>query len=194
MNNKHPKTRASLSSPKKSYQRFQTLISQLDTIKLFYLSVGLLVLSLLTLSGALIVQHNYPHALSAAARVEGYALNTPISMGLVTMEITKVSYSAGQPGFAAPADKHYAIVDFKVKNNADHPINVLPSSDIYIKDTAGNVSYLTPFALERPFKAGAVLPGEQAQGQLSYVATKTGELKLYVDGIWSGGVVPFKVQ
>jgi hypothetical protein len=175
-------------------KNLQQRLTTMQSIKLFYISAGLCLLSVILLATALWTQHNTPRLTSAAESLKGYAVATPITQGLVTMQVAKVSFSNGQSHFVAPANEHYVFVDFVVKNNSDHPINVLPSSDTYIKDSAGTVSVLTPYNLTQPFHAGALLPGEQIKGQLSYLAAKTGSLKLFVDSIWSGGVVPFKVQ
>lgn len=169
-------------------------MSRANNTVLFYTSVGFFVLALVMLIWALIVQQNSPKTMTAAVPMSGYSVHTPVTMGLASMEFTDVAFSDGQPGFTAPSGMHYIIVDFMVKNNSDRPIDVLPSNDTYAKDQAGNVSYLTPFGLKQPFRAGLVLPGEQIKGQLSYLTKKTGAVKIYVDSIWSGGVVPFKVQ
>lgn len=125
---------------------------------------------------------------------QGYEVNVPVSMGVASMKVSSVSFSDGQPGFRAPPNLHYAVIDMTIKNNSDQPINVLPSVDMYTKDEAGSVSYLTPFSLNQPFRAGKLLPGEQIKGELSFIVVKTGKVKLFVDSIWSGGVVPFRVQ
>lgn len=123
-----------------------------------------------------------------------FSIGSPVAMGVVTMTINKVSYDSGSDMFAAPAGKHYAIVDLSVKNRSGKPINVLPASDIYAKAPDGTVTYLTPFGLESPFHAGELPAGETVTGQLSYLIPKTGKVNLYVDGIWSGGVIPFVLQ
>jgi uncharacterized protein with FMN-binding domain len=174
--------------------RFHASITQVNTVKLFYLSVVLLLFAIASLVSAYIVQQNTSKPSNSSVPFSGYSLNTPVTMGVTTMEVTKVSFSDGQPGFTAPADHHYAIVELTIKNNADHPIDVLPTSDTYVKDQTGKLSYLTPFVVDEPFRAGSLLPGEQVKGQLSYMTTKTGPLKLFIDSIWSGGVVSFKIQ
>ncbi|MGV9001945.1 MAG: DUF4352 domain-containing protein [Candidatus Saccharimonadaceae bacterium] len=161
--------------------------------KLFIISIVFLILSVIFLSLALIVQRsNAPKPL--VVPTAGFEINTPITMGSVSMTITKVAFSDSQPGFSAPADMHYAVIDLTVKNVVDHPLDILPSNDTYLKDNTGAVSYMTPFGLERPFRAGQLLPGETISGQVSYILSKSKPAKLYVDSIWSGGVVPFKVQ
>lgn len=160
---------------------------------LFYSSVGILVIAFVTLIVALAVVAN-PGTNHKVSSATGYAVGTTIRQGSVTIKINGVTFGGSQPGFIAPAGKHYAVVEMSITNNTDQPINVLPSSDTYLKDSDGLVTYLTPYALINPFHAGALLPGEIVRGQLSFISKSTGPAKLYIDGIWSGGVVPFKVQ
>lgn len=161
--------------------------------QLFYISIGLLALALVLLVIALAVATNRESKIVVSPN-EGYKVGVVVSQGNTSMKVNGVTFGGSQPGFKAPAGKHYAVIDFSVTNNVDKPINVLPSNDTYVKDSAGVVTYLTPYAVASPFRAGTLLPGETVRGQLSYLIASTGSVKLYVDGIWSGGVVPFKVQ
>lgn len=166
----------------------------MNSLKLFYLSTGLLAMSIILLITAVIVQRHTQTNQILPAPAVGYGVGEVVPVGSAEVQVAKITFSNGQPGFTAPADKRYLIVELTVKNNANQPIDVLPSSDTYIKNTAGHVSYLTPYGLKQPFRAGKLLPGEQITGQLSYLTAKKGSLKLFVDSIWSGGVIPFKVQ
>ena len=116
-----------------------------------------------------------------------------VNMGVVGITIDKVSYPTGQKPFISPAGKQYAVVTLDIINRSDKPINIAPASDTYIKDSSGNVSYLTPYALSNPFRAGELPPGEEIVGDLSYLVSKTSKNKLYVDAIWSGGVLSFNL-
>jgi hypothetical protein len=69
----------------------------------------------------------------------------------------------------------------------------LPAADTYLKDTSGNVVYLTPFELSQPFRSGELLPGEQIQGQLSYLVKKSKSYALYIDSTWSGRLIEIKL-
>jgi hypothetical protein len=189
-----PDTKKTRSSPNKQISRMSLKLSSISSIKLFYVSVSLLLLALGLSFSAVIINRQSQKKAVPINQFSGVKIGTPVTMGVSTMELTKVSFSDGQPGFTAPEGKHYVIVDLLIKNNADHPINVLPSSDTYIKNEAGKVSYLTPFVVDQPFRAGGLLPGEQIKGQLSYLVDKTVSLKLFIDSIWSGGVVSFKIQ
>lgn len=131
---------------------------------------------------------------AVATPITGFQTDTPITQGLVTTRISNVRYNNGAKPFTAPADKQYIIVNLEVINRGDAPVQVLPSSDTYIKDDKGNVVYLTPLTLDDPFRAGELLPGEQINGDLSYLVPKDGDLKLYVDAKWSGGVIPITIK
>jgi len=151
----------------------------------------MLSLSIVLLATALFVQHQ-PRRASVAQNP--YPNGQAVTMGSVSMKINNVTYSDGKKSFPIPPDQHYVIVDLSVTNVSDRPVNILPGSDIYLKKDSGEVSYLTPFELDEPFHAGELSPGETVRGQISYAAGKTAKYKLFVDGIWSGGVIPFSLR
>ncbi len=185
----HTKTASKTSPPVVS-----RLANALKPQQFFLASLVILFLALCTLGMALYVQHHTPQHILVETPSAGHAIGQNITQGEASIKVTSIKTSQGQPGFTAPEHKHYVIVTMHITNNVDHPIDVFPSSDMYIKDSAGRVGYLTPFALSNPFHAGALLPGESVQGELSFVVPDRGRVKLYVDSIWSGGVVPYKVQ
>lgn len=157
----------------------------------FLLNLAVLALSIIFLCVSLSIQHSNS---DAVAPFGGYSQGVSVSAGSALMRVDSVYSTNGTSIFSSPPDKHYLIVALSIKNTSAKPINVFPSSDSYIKDASGNVTFLTPYDLKQPFRAGELLPGEQIKGQLSYLVFKKGSLKLYLDGIWSGGVVPFVVQ
>jgi hypothetical protein len=158
---------------------------------LFYASIALCVLSFVMLLAALNIEQRRT---SDSTPQKPFTTGSTIKQGMVAMSVDSVSYNAGTGAFTAPKGKHYAIISFTVKNRSDQQINVLPSSDTYMKDSAGNVVYLTPFTLDEPFHAGELPPGEQVKGQLSYLVPENTPMKLYVDAIWSGGVIPITIN
>jgi hypothetical protein len=161
----------------------------------FWAAVGLCVLSVLVLTAALVSQHNQRQQLyQSQSPMKPFKPGQTVRMGAVSVTVANPSYTNGSSSFAAPPDKHYLIVDFTVKNFSDKPITVLPSTDTYVKDTAGNVVNLTPYGLDRPFHGGELPAGEQVSGQLSYLVPRSRDVTLYVDGIWSGGVLPFALK
>ncbi len=123
-----------------------------------------------------------------------YQLKQTIHSGDVIMSVASVRFDEGKKPFAAAPDKTYAIVDLSIKNISDTPIQILPSNDTYVKNAKGDVSYLSPFPLEQPFRAGELAPGEQIHGDLSYLINKADTVKLYVDAKWSGIAVPITLQ
>ncbi len=166
-------------------------LKEIPQAKLFYISVSFFLLAVITLVSALWVQHN---TLRPAPPAVGYALGEKITSGMVTVQVISVKASNGIPHLMAPNGQHFVVATVAIRNNLSRPINITPSTDIYVKDPVGNVSYLTPYSLSSPFRAGSLLPGDTIQGQLSFLTSNTGNLKLYFDGIWSGGVLPFEVQ
>ena len=170
---------------------FKLQLQEISPTKLFYSSLLFWLLAIVTLFGALSVQHNTQRPTPPAV---GYAIGKKITSGLVSLQVVSVKTTNGLTHLMAPNGQQYVIATVAIHNNSSHPIIVTPSTDTYIKDTVGHVSYLTPYSLSAPFRAGSLLPGDTIQGQLSYLASKTGNLRLYFDGIWSGGVLPFEVQ
>lgn len=123
-----------------------------------------------------------------------YAIGRVINQGAVTFTVNSVVYRPGSGSFTAPAGSRYAIIEIAVTNRSDAPVQVLPSSDIYLKTASGDVAYLTPYTLDRPFRAGELPPGETIKGELSYLVSEQQTYGLYVDGGWSGGVLPFSLS
>lgn len=158
----------------------------------FYASIVLFLLAGCMLIAAYIQEQ--PPTQKEANPQQPYSAGVTIKQGSVAMTISDLHYDNGNGVFTAPADKHYLIFTFTVKNRSDRQVNVLPSSDTYVKTTAGKVIYLTPFTLDNPFRAGELPPGEQIQGQLSYLVPKNETSKFFVDAIWSGGVIPFAIK
>ena len=159
---------------------------------MFWGSVAMLLVSSALLISAVRVQNQseFQHGVKA----KPFTVGSAIQMGTVDVSVEKVSYSPGQRSFTAPAGKKYMIVDFYVKNRSDKPIQVLPSKDTYLKDSRGNVVYLSPAILDNPFRSGELLPGEQIKGQLSYLVSQDTKYTLYIDAPWSGGVLPVAID
>lgn len=162
---------------------------------LFGLAVVLFVLScLLAIYATAVTNDNHPHRRNGTPHtMTPIAVGQIISQGAVQLKVDHVTTSDGSGSFTAPSDKHYVILELSVTNNSDSPIHILPTSDTYLKTSDGNVSYVTPFALDQPFRAGELLPGETIKGQLSYQAERQKPQTLYVDAIWSGGVIPLSL-
>ncbi len=154
---------------------------------------GILLLSVILLLMAFRVEHREVNRLSAIP-TKSIELGKPITMGAVEVTIDKVAYGTGQPPFIAPKGKRYAIVSFNIMNRTDAPIQVLPANDLYLKNSAGDVAYISPYSLEQPFRAGELSPGERQKGDLSFLVSDSGDYKLYVDAIWSGGVITFATK
>ncbi|MGZ6004753.1 MAG: DUF4352 domain-containing protein [Candidatus Saccharimonadales bacterium] len=164
------------------------------TNQLFRASLALLLVS----SGLLIFTVGYYRQHSSGVQSvkpqNPIAINQPISIGLVDLQVSDIKTTNGSQPFIAPAGKQYVIANLKVKNRSDQPLQLLPSTDTYVKDQTGQVIYLSPYALENPLRAGQLLPGETISGQVSYLVSKNIVNKLYIDASWSGGVIPFALN
>lgn len=121
----------------------------------------------------------------------GLKLNTPVTTSVATVTVLSRRTSQGSGMYAAPAGKHYEIINVNVENRHAVPIMVAPASDTYLKTTSGEVVYLSPVALDNPFRSGQLLPGETISGELSYLIDNAKTYKFYIDSDWSGGVLPF---
>ncbi|QQS69893.1 DUF4352 domain-containing protein [Candidatus Saccharibacteria bacterium] len=124
----------------------------------------------------------------------GMEIGKPVTSGVSSMTVTNVQHTSGKKPFVAPLEFEYLLLTLTIKNNSEKPFDVLPTTDTYVKTSSGEVSYVTPFALTRPFRSGQVLPGESTTGELSYLVPKNTAYKFYVESGWSGGAVSFMVQ
>lgn len=115
-------------------------------------------------------------------------------VGDSSISLKGIRRSQGSPGFNAPIDSEYLVVDFYVKNLSSHSITLLPSSEIYAKNTEGEVSYLTPYSLKNPFRAGDLKAGDTIKGELSFLIKKSKHYSLYIDSPWNGGVFSFEIK
>lgn len=157
-------------------------------------SIVLLFISTLTLLYTVLYYRQHRDIVVSTLPQTPIKIDQPISIGVVSLKVSDVKTSNGVGPFVAPEDKEYILLTLTVKNRSDKPIQVLPSTDTYVKDQAGNVSYLTPFALEAPLRAGELLPGEVIKGDVSYMVDKSSTNKFYVDASWSGAVIPFSLN
>ena len=160
----------------------------------FAAGLVMLVISGILLGLTIKLQNDYRHDTASASAASGYPAGTEVTKGLVSMTVQKVSYTKGQGSFTAPDGMQYAIVTVAVKNRSDKPINILPSTETYIKDEKNNLHYLTPFKVEQPFRAGNAPSGETLTGQLSYLVPEKGKLNLFADSSWSGDVIKIQLR
>lgn len=122
-----------------------------------------------------------------------YQMGTPIVAGNVQATINSVRFEQGAGPMTAPAGKQYLVLDVTVTNTSDSTVSVLPSTSTYIKTTDGNIYYLTPYALEQPFRAGDLKAGDKITGELSYLVPKNTSYTMYIDSVWSKGVVSVRL-
>lgn len=173
-------------------ERLMSSYSIKKTNWIFVISMGILMLALVLLALAYHVEQRSKQPTSIPQTA--FKINEPISMGVVEMKLEQVKFESGQTPFKAPDGKKYAIATLDIKNKSDRPIQVLPSGDMYMKNDAGDVAYISPYSLSQPFRAGELSPGEQINGDLSFLIKNDSTYKLYIDAIWSGGVIPFATE
>jgi len=151
----------------------------------------LIVLSLVLFSASLAVfQASKPKVYEYGV----YKWGTPIATKEATVTINKITYNKGQQPFVASEGSQYIILDTTVQNTSGKAITVLPSTDTYIKDSDGRIWYLTPTGLEHPFPAGEIKAGDITTGELSYMVPTNKTYTMYIDAIWSGGVVSVRLN
>jgi hypothetical protein len=155
---------------------------------MFISSLVLFAVSAMLLTAA--IYATVPHKTRQAM----YQPGSEIVNGQARFSIKNITYSAGTSRFTAPANMHYVIFDFTIENTSNKPIAVLPANDTYMKNQEGVVSFLTPYGLENPFRAGDLLPHEKITGQLSYLVHKNETQKLYIDAVWSGALIAIAIN
>lgn len=114
--------------------------------------------------------------------------------GSVDMMISNVRREKGTGHYSAPEGKHYVVLTLTLRNVSDQTITIAPANDTYLKNEPGDVVYLTPLQLDKPFHSGQLLSGETIRGDLSYLTRDTETYRFYAESDWSGGVVPFMLQ
>jgi hypothetical protein len=167
-----------------------------DTEKMYFASIAMIILSFVVL-GIALASNTKNTVNSSSTKVQSqrpFEIGEVFTSGQVKLQVSAVDFSAGTQPFIAPETMQYAVVRLHITNQSDHPINILPTTDTYIKSADGTVSYLSPFGLKDPFRGGELLPGESVQGELSYLIKKDQPSKFYIDSIWSGAVIPVKLN
>lgn len=162
--------------------------------RLFMASVVLFIISIVLLATSFIVLKRKDRQPQSAQPQKSVQVGREITSGDVAIKIVDFQVNHGEGRFTAPVGKEYIIIKIDIKNRSDHPINILPINDTYLKDSTGNVYYEAPYTLDSPFRSGELSPGEEIRGDLSYLVPMDTSLKYYVDAIWSGSVVSFLLK
>jgi len=150
----------------------------------------LLIVSLVCFTASLFVyQASRPHLYEYGV----YKLGTPIAANNVEVTINSLRFEQGGGPYTAPKGRKYLIIDATFTNNSKDTISLLPSTQTYIKTTDGRVYFLTPYALEQPLRAGDLKPNDTITGELSYLVPDASSYTMYIDSIWSGGVVSVRL-
>lgn len=157
--------------------------------RLFIASIALFALSLVVLFVANMVVAGHKRV-----PYSGVSTNTVITSGVSALQVTNIQHKPSAIPFVAPKGYEYLVVTLSVQNNDEKPIDVLPTSDTYVKQADGTVSYLAPYALQNPFRGGKILPGESTKGELSYLVPVDGTYKFYVESDWSAAAIPFMIK
>jgi len=163
---------------------------KLSSKNMLLISITFFCLAIFFLGVALWVQNNT----TSLPPIHGYDKDINIAAGESAIRVNGIKSSTGHGIFTAPKGNHYLIVSVTIQNLSKKPIYVLPSTDTYVKDPSGKLTYLSPFELANPFRAGELLPGDKSTGELSYLVPTSSRQNLYIDAIWSGGVIVFAAQ
>lgn len=161
---------------------------------LYFASIVLLIFSFFVLGTTLLIKVSDNNNSVNVSTQEPFKVGEQITTGQVSITVTSVDYGGGSEPFIAPEGMQYAVVRLNISNRDIKPISIAPTIDTYIKADDGKVSYVSPYALKDPFRAGELLPGESIQGDLSYLVKKDVSLKYFVDSIWSGSSIPIKIN
>lgn len=122
-----------------------------------------------------------------------YPRERAVESGSAIVTLGSVTYTDGQPPFQAPEGFQYVVINMKVKNNSAQPIQIIPTTDTYLKDSQGQVVTMAVFSVEHPFRAGELASGDTLQGELAYLIKRDTAYKFYIDALWSGTVLPFSL-
>lgn len=160
---------------------------KLSSDKLFFAAACVLCL----VSGMMLVFALQRPATDAFA---GLRPSQVIRHGSAKIGISGIERQSGSGRYQAPKGKHYVVLTLTVTNMIDTPITIAPVSDSYLKNTRGDVVYLTPLELANPFRSGQLLPHETIRGELSYLVNDADSYAYYLESDWTGGVVSYSLQ
>ena len=118
---------------------------------IYMICTATLVCSLLLFQQAASHERKAKKLNQGASKQVPLSISSEIRSGDVTILVDNLRYEDGKKPFIAPNGKKYLILDFTIKNRSDSPKSILPASDTYIKDSAGNVYYLSPYVIQNPF-------------------------------------------
>jgi hypothetical protein len=122
-----------------------------------------------------------------------YQPGTPVQTSQANVIINTIHTEKGSGSLVAPQGQTYLLLNVTFKNTSDKTISVMPSTQTYIKTADGTVYYMTPLLLEHPFRAGDLKPGDMITGEVSYLVPENTSYTMYIDSIWSGGVVSVRL-
>lgn len=175
-------------NPRKKHLSFQEARWLLSLCVLLFMS------SLLLFSASIVYFNRSRSWTSTYTPTNAFKAGQPIRMGKVSIRIDEVRFEDGSPPFEAPDGSHYAIAQITIQNVSDAPVQIMPSVDTYVKSPDGTVATLATYAYKNPFRAGELPAGEMIRGEVGYVVKKDSDSKLYVDALWSGGVLTFELE
>jgi hypothetical protein len=103
-----------------------------------------------------------------------YMVGQTADQGSYLLEVTKLQIDpTGAPPFVPGNGNEYYVLGLRIKNLSAKPMQLAPVVQTYLRDQSGTSYQLAPAALENPFAAGPLAPGEERAGQLSYDVQKT---------------------
>lgn len=179
-----------MAKPDKPTPSTKSLYKTMSPQLLFWVSFVFCVIAVTLFAATLFMQNGDFDAQPTA----GYPLGATARFPQSTVTISDVKTSEGSGRFIAPEGSTYLVLTMTVTNISKAKITVLPSLDTYLKDEQGVMTYLTPLALDHPFRAGPILPGDTVKGQLSYLVRQVKDQSFYIDAVWTAGVAKFSLD
>lgn len=165
-----------------------------DVENLYRLSLIFIVLSFAMLVTSAVVVFRSNRSLVIFKPSQSFDLGSDVKTGQAIVNVQKTNVSQGSYPFLAPEGYSYVTFKLSIHNISDGPIQIFPTSDTYLKDATGQVSYMATFGVDNPFKAGELPAGEKITGEVAYLINDDSDYSFYIDAIWSGSVINFAVD
>ena len=123
------------------------------------------------------------------------SVNEPRTYNNVTIKVSNVKEETNYIMGIKPTDSEKIIVlTVSITNNSEEPFEIYPTIQTFIRDDQGVTYTMVPVALDDPFEAKTLQPGESETGNLSYLVTNRPLPLLYYIENRQSNIGPFVVK
>lgn len=123
------------------------------------------------------------------------SINEPRTYNNVEVTVTNVKEETNYVMGIQPTDTEKIIgLTLSITNNSNEPFEIYPALQSFIRDDQGVTYTMVPVALDDPFEAKTLQPGQSETGELSYMVTNRAIPLLYYIENRQSNIGPFVVK